>query len=81
MNVEKDDYILYLLLNAVGDSLSQSCADNIIEQLSENGDINERIAALMRSAVSDKAIDAHPADRDKIRAGIMKSMLVALLSS
>ncbi|AEE95651.1 CtsR family transcriptional regulator [Mahella australiensis] len=80
MNVEKDDYILYLLFNAVGDSLSQACADNIIDQLSENGDINDRIAALMRSAVSDKAIEAPSADRDKIRAGIMKSMLVALLS-
>jgi len=80
MNVDRDDYILYLLLNGIGNSLSQACADNIIDQLEENGDISAKTAALMKSAVDDKALNMHAEEKDKVRASIMKSMLVALLS-
>lgn len=80
MNVDRDDYIFYLLANAIGDSISQACADNIIEQLMENGDVDKRLAAMMKSAVSDKAIDLPPSVRDRVRANIMKNMMMVLLS-
>ena len=55
-------------------------ARTIVSQLSELGLADEKQARLMSAALSDRAIAVPAVIRDKVRCGILRSMLAELLS-
>jgi len=81
LDVDKDDYLLHLITSRIGNSISQTDAENIIARMQEQGIITEREAALMKAAVNEKYISVPATIKDTIRARIFKGMIIALISS
>ena len=80
MDVDKDDYLLYLLTEGIGSKLSEQSALQIIQRMDEQGYVSSQIAHLMKSAVSDKAIAIPSTLKDGIRASVLKSMITAVMT-
>jgi len=81
LDLDKDDYLLYLINERIGRSISESETNDIVTNIMERGIITEREALLIKSALTDKVI-AIPANlRGVIRANMLKAMLVAILRS
>ena len=81
LDLDKDDYLLYLINERIGRSISESETNDIVTNIMERGIITEREALIIKSALTDKVI-AIPANlRGVIRANILKAMLVAILRS
>lgn len=68
------------IFSTVGVQIDQSAAEGIIYQLEEGQFITEREANLLRAAVSREVLNLKLPLRDEIRARLLKSMLIALLS-
>lgn len=79
LDVEKNDYLHYLVTERIGNQITEKSALQIIKRLLENEDISEKNAYLMKSAVTDKAIIIPTNLKDNIRAGILKSMITAIM--
>jgi len=74
----KADHLVYLMNHRVGRAISQQDAQQIIDQLEEQGFVETREAEVMRAAVSARAV-ALPLDiKDTLRAGILREMLITL---
>lgn len=81
LDLDKDDYLLYLINQRIGLSISQQESKDIVTNIMERGIINKREAAIMKAALMDKVI-AIPANlRGVIRANMLKAMLVGILST
>ncbi len=81
LDMDKDDYLLYLINERIGRSISEQETNDIVTNIMEKGIITEREASIIKSALVDKVI-AIPANlRGVIRANILKAMLVAILRS
>lgn len=67
------------ILASVGPSMSQHTCEVFINNFVDYDIVEKREAALMRAAISDKAISETPVDkRDEVRASILKNMLMSL---
>jgi transcriptional regulator CtsR len=80
VSLDANEYLSGLVSEKIGDSVSQSIAEAYINSFQEQGLINSNEAALMKAAVNDRAIVSQSMDRDSIRAGILKSMVIVLLN-
>lgn len=80
LDVDKNDYMHYLLSEGIGIKISEQTALQIIKRMMEQEYITQKIAYLIKSAVSDKAIGMPSSLRDNIRASIMKSMITAMMA-
>ncbi len=76
---DNDDYLLRLTTQGMGEEVTQTDGRRIIECLSEKGVLKPREALLMLAAIDPKAIAAPMAIQDKLRAGILRSMIYALM--
>jgi transcriptional regulator CtsR len=72
------EQLLYLINHRVGDSVSLQDALAIVKQLTEQGILTEREAALMHAAISQRAIQLPVAMKDALRAGILREMLLQI---
>lgn len=81
VSLDTDDYLSRLISEKIGKSVTQSSAESYIDAFLEQDLITEREGALMKAAVNDKSMGIQPQDRDAIRAGILKSMLLVLINS
>lgn len=79
--LDSDDYLSRLILQKIGKTVTQGSAESYIDAFLDQDLITERESALMKAAVNDKSIGTQPQDRDAIRAGILKSMLLVLINS
>ncbi len=80
IDVDKNDYLLHLVTSKIGKNLSLHTAEAVIDRLREQDIISNREAALMKSAVSDKAIAIPATLKDVIRAKVFKAMIVSLIA-
>ncbi|HHT65903.1 MAG: CtsR family transcriptional regulator [Caldicoprobacterales bacterium] len=80
LDVDKNDYLHYLLSEGIGAKVSEQAALQIINRMKEQEYITQKTAYLMKSAVLDKAIGMPSSLKDNIRAGILKSMITAILA-
>ena len=72
--------LLMHTVNAVGDRLDQNTAAALLSNAVAGDALDERIARLMLSAVTDTALRPAGADRrDAVRASVLKQMLIKLL--
>lgn len=63
----------------IGESISQSVGNAIVERLQEEGLVNAREAALMKIATSRNVLTLESELRDRLRANILKQMIAAIL--
>jgi transcriptional regulator CtsR len=80
LSVETSEHLFRLVTTRVGDQISERDAHDVIVRLVESNAVGQREGALMRAAVSDKALNIPAMLKDKLRAGILKQMLLVLLS-
>ncbi|MDI3533740.1 MAG: transcriptional regulator of stress and heat shock response [Thermosediminibacterales bacterium] len=73
-----EDTLVKKILEGIGDSISQSCAQDFIERLSENKVISNSEAVLLKAAVDKSNFNIEVPYRDIIRARLFKNMLSAL---
>ncbi|HEX7056462.1 MAG TPA: CtsR family transcriptional regulator, partial [Bacilli bacterium] len=68
------------IMQAVRDRIDQLTAEGLIYQLEEAEIISRREANMLRAAISRETLPFKLPLRDEIRARLLKSMIVALLS-
>ena len=67
------------MLSLIGDYISQTDANAIIQNLYEMDIISQREGKIMVAAVRDNAIPINPPQRDFVRAKLLKNILVNIL--
>lgn len=70
---------VHAVIKAVSDSVDYPNAKRYIDELLRQGEIGAQTAAALTGAVSDAAISVGQPEKDKIRAGILKNALAALI--
>lgn len=76
MKTRNDQSLLNLLLERVGNSISEEAAFAIIGQLLERGLVTRSEALLMRAAVERNALVLPISAKDVLRAAVLRNMLV-----
>ena len=69
-----------LVTSRIGEEISERDAQDVICRLVESEGVTEREGALMSAAVSDKALSVPVSIKDIIRAGILRQLILTLLS-
>jgi transcriptional regulator CtsR len=67
-----------LIKEAVGEFITKNKAYDIIKGLREQNVISEREEAIMKAAIEDMALSIVNVDKNKLRADILKNMLLVL---
>ena len=70
----------WLVTRRIGEEISERDAMDVICRLVESGAIMKEEGALMRAAVSDKALSIPAMIKDSVRAGILRQMVLVLLT-
>lgn len=71
--------LIQYLVQRIGEGIAQEPALHVVDHLGRQALVTQREAALMRAALMREAIGLEPAQRDRVRARLLKSMLFALL--
>ena len=79
INIDEHDYTVNLI-NNLPDKISFRQATRIAEGLKETGVINETTKKTMLAGVSDKALSVPIGIKDKLRANILKQVLLSIIS-
>lgn len=80
LDIDDDDYLYQLITGQIGDKISQSEGENIVDSLAERQIITSREAFIIKAGLQNKAIGIPASLRDNIRASVLKSMLTAILA-
>jgi len=80
LRVDQGDHLVKLVTTRIGEEISERDAQDVICRLVENGAVTTREGALMSAAVSDKALSVPVSIKDMIRAGILRQLIMVLLS-
>ncbi|MGE5675849.1 MAG: CtsR family transcriptional regulator [Mycobacterium leprae] len=80
LNFEVGDDLHELIVQQIGEMLSQDEALGYIQRLHEQEVIDQREAAIMAAAVRREVISLDLPYRDIIRANLLKAMILAILS-
>jgi transcriptional regulator CtsR len=79
INIDNNDYIREVIWNNIGSEINQQLAEDYISLFLEREYITERESLLMRGAINDKTLLLPQSIRDKVRAQILKTMLIAVI--
>ena len=77
MDMDQNRYIQHLL-NEIGDSISKMKAASIINTLQERKFISEREGLILRVATSDRSLNTPINIKNRVRANLLKSILIAI---
>ena len=80
LKVDEEDHLFRLVTTNIGDKITARRANDMIQRLVESEAITKKQGALMCAAISDKALNIPVMVKDTLRAGILKQMLLVLLS-
>lgn len=80
ISLDGNDYLNKLISEKIGDEITQRAAESYIDAFLDHNLITEREASIMNAAINDKTINVQQEMRDSLRANILKSMLIVLLS-
>lgn len=79
VNADKSAHLMHIV-NSVGNTLDRMTAEVMINNLLSVNAINEEVARLLASALSDRALaPVEPRGRDILRASIFKNMILILI--
>src|SRR5690625_1724738 len=79
VDIEEYEDINEILLNTTGDSITKGKAYHLVEGILEEGLITKREEEIIRVALSDRALAEGVKDRNRLRASILKDILLILL--
>lgn len=79
INIDKNDYIREVIWNNIGEEINQQLAEDYIALFLERGYITKREALLMRGAINNKTLMLPEEIRDRLRAEILKTMLINVI--
>ena len=79
IDIDKNDYLKKAIWKSIGDSITQMEGENVIKLFYERSFITDREAALMRAVINDKTLIVTPEDKGKLRAQLLKNMLIAVV--
>ena len=79
IEIQFNEPIMDIIIEKIGDSITYDSAASIINGLKDSGIIDERESNLMKSSVNDRTLCSCNKERNKIRADILKSMLMVML--
>lgn len=79
LNLEEGDALHQLLHQGIGERVSQAEALGFIGRLHEHGYLDDREVALMEAAMHREALLVDLPLRDRLRAHLLRSMLLAIL--
>lgn len=77
VNNTKSEYLMHII-NNIGNTLTNSEAEILISDFLTYNLVNAKEAKLLRVATSDNVLDIPKENRDKLRATILKNMLLNL---
>jgi len=80
LKIDETDHLFQLVTQKIGDKITARSAGDMITRLVESQAVTAKEGALMRAAVCDKALNIPVMVKDTLRAGILKQMLLVLLS-
>ncbi len=76
MQTRSESGFLDMLLNRVGNSISEETANAIISNLAEKGMVTGNEAALIRSAIARSALSLPVSSKNVLRAAVFRNMLI-----
>lgn len=77
--LDKNDCMKHAVWKRIGDSITQQEGENVIKFFSERGFITDREASLMKAVINDKTLVTAPEGKGKLRAQLLKNMLIAVM--
>ncbi|MGE5474721.1 MAG: CtsR family transcriptional regulator [Ignavibacteriales bacterium] len=78
VTMDSSSFIMHLV-TSIGDVLSQQFAEAFIVNLLDYDIISVRESAIFKAAISDKALGSALTQKDRIRAQVLKNMLISLM--
>lgn len=79
VDIDKNEYIKEAIRNNIKDNLTQKEAEEYIDLFMERGFLSEREAMIIRAAVNDRTIPLDGETKNKIRAYLLKNMLLTII--
>lgn len=79
VDFDKNDYIKNAIWNNIGSEITQQEGEGYIKLFLERGYITDREAKLMLSVINDKTLSLALDAGDRLRAQILKTMLITIL--
>ena len=79
VDIDKNEYIKEAIRNNIKDNLTQKEAEEYIELFMERGFLSEREAMIIKAAVNDRTIPLDGETKNKIRAYLLKNMLLTII--
>lgn len=79
VGLKNEDNVFDLFNKEIGNSITQDKSYHIIDSLYELGKITSRELELVKAALSDRALDCEIDNKNVLRAGILKNMLLIIL--
>lgn len=80
LDIDKNEYIKNAVWNNIGDTLSLAECEDYVDLFNERDYITEREAVLMKSVINDKTLIVPEDIKSRLRAQILKTMLITILS-
>lgn len=77
--ISEDSYVNNLILESVGDELTYKRASHILDKICEEKILSEREKNIVLAAISDSSLQMPLAIKDKLRATMLKNVLLYLL--
>ncbi len=77
--VSDDTYVNSLIMESIGDELTERRASQILDKLQDDEVIESRERMLIQASISERALNMPYSFKDKLRAQIFKNVLVVLL--
>ncbi len=78
INISKSSYLMHIV-NSIGDSITQQSAEIFINNFWDYKVISENEAKIMKAATSDKVLNVSPPLKDRLRASILKHMVLSIV--
>lgn len=78
VKINLNDEFEDLLTDAIGDSITLNEVDAIVNSLLDSDLISKRESAIILASVSDRSLDSSLVDRNKLRASILRNLLLVV---
>ena len=74
-----DDYLLNLITVRIADEISPRDAEALIDGLKNVNTVDQKEADIMKAAISQKALNVPAMVKDRVRANILKEMIISIM--
>ena len=79
IDLTEDEYVRRLILESIGEELTEKRMNQILDRLKREGVISDREKHIIASGLGDSALSMPFSFKDKLRAGQFKHILTAIL--